>query len=478
MSPEIGTVAYAVAILGLFALDRDRRLRTSKALWIPVLWLLIGASRPVSAWLQLAPPASLETYVDGSPLDRFVFTSLLTAGVVVLISRGSRIGALLRTNKAILLFFAYCGMSVLWSDYPDVAFRRWVKFVGNLVMVLIVLTDSQPLAALKRLVARAGFLLLPVSVLLIKYYPGLGRTYAPGDFVSQSWRLYYTGVTDTKNDLGAVCLLFGLGALWRCIELLRDKAMPQRSRHLMAQGALLGVTVWLLGLANSMTSLACFLLAAGLILIASCPRLVSGRVAVHVLALGAVCVSLLATFVVPSLLVMIGRNPTLTGRTEIWKTVLGIAGNPMLGTGFESFWLGPRLRTIWSSYWWHPNEAHNGYIEIFLNLGWIGVALAAIVLIVGYRNVARAFHENPQEGKIRLAYFVVGVVYNLTESAFRMVDPVWFFFLVAALVIPEATDSENEPAVLSDQTDPFEQPEPELSYAHPEVRRGAFETVR
>lgn len=473
MSPEIAAVIYFIGILGLFALDHDRNLRTSRALWVPVLWLLIGASRPVSAWLQMAPPSSAETYLDGSPLDRYVFTCLLAVGLIVLIARGQRVGALLRRNQMILLFFLYCAASIFWSDYPDVAFRRWIKFAGNLVMVLIVLTESEPLAAVKRLVTRAGFVLLPVSVLVIKYYPYLGRTYAPGDSISAPWKLSYTGVTDTKNGLGAVCMLLGLGALWRSIELLRDKDKPDRLRHLISQGTLLAVTIWLSGLADSMTSLSCFLLAAGLVVALSSPQLARKRAAVHLLVMAALSVSILAIFVAPSVLATLGRDSTLTGRTKIWNTVLGMAGNPVLGTGFESFWLGSRLQSIWSAYWWHPNEAHNGYIEIFLNLGWIGVGLIAVIMVVGYRNIVRAFRENPEEGRIRLAFFVVGVLYNLTESAFRMVDPVWFFFLLAAFVVPQTAVREYGPALLIDQADGFAQPEPELSYASPaRLRRG------
>ena len=85
-----------------------------------------------------------------------------------------------------------------------------------------------------------------------------------------------------------------------------------------------------------------------------------------------------------------GRNPTLTDRTEVWSVILNQAGNPWVGTGFESFWLGPRLDRIWSIYSWHPGEAHNGYIEIYLNLGWTGLVLLAVVIATGYRTVIAA----------------------------------------------------------------------------------------
>jgi O-antigen ligase len=132
-----------------------------------------------------------------------------------------------------------------------------------------------------------------------------------------------------------------------------------------------------------------------------------------------------------------GRDPTLTGRTEVWKLVLTLAGNPLWGTGFESFWLGHRLEQIWAVYWWHPNEAHNGYIEMFLNLGWIGIFLFGVLLITGYRNVINAFRHNPEMGRVRIAYFFVTVVYNFTESVTRMLSPVWIFFLLATMKVSE-----------------------------------------
>ena len=85
-----------------------------------------------------------------------------------------------------------------------------------------------------------------------------------------------------------------------------------------------------------------------------------------------------------------GRDATLTGRTGIWQTVLNEPNNPLLGTGYASFWLGDRLQRIWALYPRTPLlQAHNGYFEVYLNLGMVGVALLGGVLWTGLRN-ARA----------------------------------------------------------------------------------------
>ena len=185
-----------------------------------------------------------------------------------------------------------------------------------------------------------------------------------------------------------------------------------------------------------MTSLSCFLVAGSLIVATSLRRLARSRAMVHVLVVGALSLAVLAIFVAPNVLAAVGRDPTLTGRTDIWRLVLDMTGNPLFGTGFESFWLGPRLQRIWAVYWWHPNEAHNGYVELFLNLGWLGLVLFAAIVVTSYRNVIAALRRDPDFGRLRLAYFVAGIMYNFTESGFRIIDPVWFLFLLVAIVIP------------------------------------------
>ena len=54
--------------------------------------------------------------------------------------------------------------------------------------------------------------------------------------------------------------------------------------------------------------------------------------------------------------------------------LIEMAPNALVGAGFESFWLGPRLSKVMTAFPnLHVNEAHNGYIEVYLNLGVIGL---------------------------------------------------------------------------------------------------------
>src|SRR5438045_1699784 len=117
--------------------------------------------------------------------------------------------------------------------------------------------------------------------------------------------------------------------------------------------------------------------------------------------------------------------------------------NRLIGVGFESFWLGERLQEIWSLYWWRPNEAHNGYIEVLINLGWIGLVLLALLLITGYRNIIAAFRRDPEISCLKLGYFVVAVIYALTEAAFRMHGVTWIFLLLSVAAIPKPVSKDS-----------------------------------
>src|ERR1017187_1562504 len=454
MPPAIATAVYVIGILGLFILNRDRKSGTSKALWVPVVWLLIAGSRSVSSWLQVgsaAGPADMVN-VEGNPVDAAVFGVLLAAGLIVLVSRGRQVGPVLQANWPILLFFFYCALSTLWSDYPAAGFRKRIRSLGDPVMILIVLTDSEPVAALKRFLTRTGFLLLPLSVLLLKYYPALGRAF------SNNFEQMYNGVTRHKNSLGAICMVFGLGFLWCFLEHYRAKGESHRSRHLLAHGVILAILIWLLWMAHSATSSACFVMAAALFAATSLSARGPKLWVIHFLVAALVSLPLIALFLDSGggLVESLGKNSTLTGRTEIWRQVIDMAGNPFFGTGFESFWLGDRLQRMWiNNVGATLNEAHNGYLEVYLNLGWCGVMLLAVLIVTGYRNAIVAFHRDRHLGGLKLAYFVAFVIYSLTEAGFRMCGFTWIFFLLVTVALPKAPFAEGPSAPGIDHTENF-----------------------
>jgi exopolysaccharide production protein ExoQ len=441
MTSLIASFVFVCGIWALFVLDRDQTITTSKALWLPVVWMLIAASRNVSEWLSVGGPimssdsgSAGASYLDGNPTDRNVMTLMLLLALIVLARRWEKTLVILRSNAPILLFFAYCALSSVWSEHSDVSIKRWIKALGDLLMVMVVLTETNQVAAVRRFFSRTGFLLLPLSVLFIRYYSDIGRAYSPWD-----GGLSYTGVTTSKNLLGMICLIFGLAATWRLLVATQTPRRNWNKGSMFAQGVIITLALWLIWTANSMTPFSCFVLSTTVMIWASRPAVARRPVLVHFAVVGVLAVSFSALFlnIGSGLVQNLGRDSSLTGRTEIWNMVTSMTPNRLLGAGYESFWVGQRLQKIWAVYWSHPNQAHNGYIEIYLNLGWIGVGLLVVAILAGYRNIMAAARKRYGTSLLRLGYFVAAIAYNFTESAFKMTHPVWITFLLVTISVPE-----------------------------------------
>ena len=69
-----------------------------------------------------------------------------------------------------MVFLLFALLSVLWSDFPLVALKRWFRDLGNYLVILVVLSDPRPLEAVRALLRRLCYLLIPLSILLVKYY--------------------------------------------------------------------------------------------------------------------------------------------------------------------------------------------------------------------------------------------------------------------------------------------------------------------
>jgi O-antigen ligase len=132
----------------------------------------------------------------------------------------------------------------------------------------------------------------------------------------------------------------------------------------------------------------------------------------------------------------LGRNLTLTDRTDVWKAVLKLQDNPIFGMGFESFWLGKRLEMLWTQFFWHPLQAHNGYIETYLNLGWIGILLLVGQFVGTLQKIQRELVRRFEFGRLRLAFLLAIILYNYTEAAFASVSFVWTMFFLIAVDYP------------------------------------------
>ncbi len=219
MSSQIALLLYIILALFLFITDVKRRPKVTYALWIPLIWMIIIASRFVSNWMNISAPIdSPDAYLEGSNLDRYVFLAMIVVGLFILSSRKLNWSLIVKNNTWIFLFFAYEALTILWSEFPFVSFKRWIKEIGNLIMVLIILSEPNLVEAIKTIIRRCAYVLIPLSIVFIKYFPDLGRVYH-----RHSGELMITGVSLHKNGLGILCATCGIVLVWSLISKLSVK---------------------------------------------------------------------------------------------------------------------------------------------------------------------------------------------------------------------------------------------------------------
>ena len=434
-TPPIVALFLTVAfVIFLFRRDIREKPNISGALWIPLIWFLIITTRAVSEWLSLfGLHMGAVTLEEGSPLDACVYFVLIVGGLYVLHQRQASLLEIVRNNKWLTIFLLYCFISIVWSDFPFVAFKRLIKILGHPIMALILLTEPDPEEALTRLMKRCAYVIIPVSVLFIKYYPQWGR-----GFDQWSGGAVNTGITTNKNALGYDCLILGFFFYWHLLQTRRTEKRKARRNELLLIAGFLIMISWLLWTAHSSTSLLSLLLGAFVMALLDLGFVNKRLIGTYVIAGIVIYVLADATFGISGRVIeLLGKTPTLTDRTLLWEDVLKVKINPIFGAGFESFWLGERYQKFAESRWWQPNQAHNGYLETYLSLGLVGLSLLVGLLIATFWKARRELWLNFEWGRFRLGFLAAVVVYNWTEASFKALHPVWFVFYLIALDYPK-----------------------------------------
>ena len=219
-----------------------------------------------------------------------------------------------------------------------------------------------------------------------------------------------------------------------------SKGKGSKGKNYLIPGLMLLMIAFLFVKARSATAASCFLMGVLVMLATKEPRrdergnrLFNGLVLIGIFA---ALILPLAGDPIEFLLKSMGREVTLTGRTDLWKSLLDAGTNPVIGTGYESFWLGKKAEKIWEIFLWMPNQAHNGYLELYLNLGILGLLLLGLAFVSAFLDINRTFKTDYEWGRFRIAFFLIVLFYNVAEAAFLKNHLVWLMFLFITIGSP------------------------------------------
>lgn len=154
-----------------------------------------------------------------------------------------------------------------------------------------------------------------------------------------------------------------------------------------------------------------------------------------------VSMAILGTATFSDLLLAMGRDASLSGRTTLWNAATAVAADnhPWLGSGYRDFWLGPsvelvqRYMTSWARM---PAHGHNGYLDTWLELGWCGLAILIFFLVRTVGSVLVCAVRQPESNMwpVFAVCCLIFIVNNISATvALRHTDAAWVLIVAASL---------------------------------------------
>ena len=418
------------------------------------------ASRSLTYWFSPSGTYGLVLEDQPNTADQVFLSGLILCGLLVLFQRRSRWPQLLRSNGWMVALFAYMALSVLWAPDTFVSMKRWIRVAGDLVMALIVLSEADALEAVWAVLRRTAYLHVPLSLVLSKYFPALGR------LGSKSWEEpdMWIGVSVQKNAMAEFLIFPAIFFVWSLMQARRQGRpliklpvfkLPVEVVYLVMMGYLL-----LVHQARSTTSLAALVLGLTMLFLLGRGQFERRRFWLPVLGLVVACIgaSLVCQVLTNSSLSALalklqGKDATLTGREDFWPILINFGmRHPILGAGYGGFWT-QQMRDYFLDlhvYGFIPH-AHNGYIETFVNLGFVGLVLLAGCILKAFVSAWRMLPYDFEYARMRISLLAAILLHNYTEAGFpRDNNIVWFVFLMMALNVPGREGNQLSPLIEQD----------------------------
>lgn len=364
---------------------------------------------------------------DHRPENRIFWPAMAAISVVLVAQNRSRL-TLAPHIICLFAYLAFAGASVLWAFSPENSFTRFVQQV--MIVTSIVLPTM--VAARTTDMMRSLFVVFAFALILnVPFVLGGSQevvTYGSMGRVGIGYPGYFPG----KNYLGECAALAFLLSLHEMAYLGIRRAL----------GAIVVViAIVLVYLSDSKTALGLALIApflAGLTLIARKKTRISPAIILLSIPLCYVVLSSVSNFSMNRLSYMAYGDSTFTGRTIIWDFVQSeIAQRPLLGWGYQSFWLVPNSPSLEAPGWVKlmPN-AHNGYYDTTLETGYVGYVLLVIFIIATLHAIGRVADRDPTRAWLVLSLALYIIIWNYLESLWmRGFEFLWVVFLIVVAEI-------------------------------------------
>ena len=402
-------------------------------------------------------------------IKQFIFYLIYIISFVLLArrSKSTKISAIISQNIYIILLVGLAFLSTIWSDLPELTISRSIALAGTTIFGIYLAnryTPKEKLVLLKHTFAII-ILLSIVFAIAIPQYGLMGSEVHAG-----AWRGIYTH----KNEFARIIALGGvifmmqprqdkLSIKTRSIGKLQQSVLSTiRSNNLLDRLfaiLCLGLSILLIVLSNSSGGIVILVnltIAYGIFKIS---QLRSSQRFITMLGV-LVLFATYAAIVIPnpeSIFTSVGKSSDLTGRGDIWKILVEmLSDRPLLGFGYGAFWEKHGATVALAAAWETPH-AHNGFVDLALGIGYLGLALFAF----SYFNIfvkcwARFRDANSDENIYPMIILIYIVLSNISESGLFSYNYIYWLLYV---MVGYSTSSENIKLPTVRKSKPTENPQ-------------------
>lgn len=390
----------------------------------------------VEAASSYAPEDPNAGVTTANPTDRFIKIVMILAGVIVIATRWSLVRSMAKSfNAGFMAFMVLIPMSAMWSFDSNATIMRFISLASIVLVCVGISLTGWNRQRFQQIAAPPLMFIMIVSLVVGMIYPE--RIIEIGDDLSQkdAWH----GITLTKNQFGMAASL--------AVIIFVNRWLAREGKALWAiAGAVIAFTCLLLSRSN--TSLLSALVGVMFMTLALRVPFIRQNYSAHV-AIGIAVILILYEMVIQNMIpgaytllspirAMTGKDGSLSGRTIIWDIIKEhIRAAPYLGTGYGAYWLGPVENS--PSYvfvyrmFFYPSEAHNGYLEIVNDLGYLGLICLAVFIVTYMRQSIELMKTDRAQAVLYLSLLFHQLVMNMSESEWFARDNVFAVIILGVM---------------------------------------------
>jgi exopolysaccharide production protein ExoQ len=369
------------------------------------------------------------TGIPADPYSPIFFSGIYLVTLLLILARRRAFSYVVVKDVWIWLLVGLALASILWTVAPDMTPRRSFLLLGT-TLFGIYLATRYSLREQLYLLAGTLSIVIFLSIIFAITLPFYGlMSFQEGGVHAGAWR----GIMTHKNGLGRLMVLSNMVFL-----LLSISTHRQGRRWFFIVNYILSIA--LIILSTSKTALTVFLTMTIMLPVYRAWRQNSSRVvpltiAIILVAAGAMTLLLDNLEVIGNVL---GKDLTLTGRTDIWAVMWELIGQrPILGYGFNGFWRGWDSEVssyIWRTLQWDCPYGHNGFLDLMAELGIVGLAVFFMSLTTAYLQGVRWLRISRSiEGVWPLMCLTFLVLYNLSEGSLLATNSIFWILYVSTI---------------------------------------------